>query len=282
MGARMLKRWILLPLKDINPIQERLDIVSHFVSSSEEIDFLEDSLHKLGDLERMISRLTALKISPREMVQLKFSMKAILPVKEYCCGSSSEKLKKLGEHLATCNEAIEELERSLNESAPAIIGKGETILTGISKELDELRSISNKGKDYLIEMQQRESEKTGISSLKVAFNNVFGYYIEVRNTHKDKVPEEWIRKQTLTSAERYITEELKEYEAKILGAEQKILELENQLYTDLLYSISNFIHPIQHNAQLIGKLDCLLSFAKVAIANNPAFQLAEHCAEWDG
>jgi DNA mismatch repair protein MutS len=148
--------------------------------------------------------------------------------------------------------------------------------------LDELRSISNKGKDYLIEMQQRESEKTGISSLKVAFNNVFGYYIEVRNTHKDKVPEEWIRKQTLTSAERYITEELKEYEAKILGAEQKILELENQLYTDLLYSISNFIHPIQHNAQLIGKLDYLLWQPWQKTANNPAFQLAEHCAEWDG
>lgn len=268
MGARMLKRWMLLPLKDIAPIQERLNIVNHFVNSSEEIHQLEDCLKKIGDLERMVSRLAALKITPREMVQLKFSIKAIHPVKDYCCETSSEKLKKLGEYLSTCNEAIQELESSLNESAPAIIGKGETILPGISKELDELRSISNKGKDYLIEMQQRESEKTGISSLKIAFNNVFGYYIEVRNTHKDKVPEEWIRKQTLTSAERYITEELKEYEEKILGAEHKILELENQLYSQLLYSISNYIQPIQHNAQLIGKLDCLLSFAKVAIANN--------------
>ncbi len=268
MGARMLKRWMLLPLKDINPIQERHEIVTHFLNSIDELDDLEGNLQKIGDLERMVSRLAALKISPREMVQLKFSLKAIQPLKVYCEGSSSEKLKKLGGHLNECVEAIEELEKSLNDTAPAVIGKGETILAGISTELDELRSISSSGKDYLMDLQQRESELSGIPSLKVAFNNVFGYYLEVRNTHKDKVPEDWIRKQTLTSAERYITEELKEYESKILGAEQKILELENQLYTQLLYSISNYIQPIQHNAQLIGKLDCLLSFAKVAKSNN--------------
>ena len=268
MGARMLKRWMLLPLKDINPIQERHEIVTHFLNSIDELDDLEGNLQKIGDLERMVSRLAALKISPREMVQLKFSLKAIQPLKVYCEGSSSEKLKKLGGHLNECVEAIEELEKSLNDTAPAVIGKGETILAGVSAELDELREISSKGKDYLMELQQRESELTGIPSLKVAFNNVFGYYLEVRNTHKDKVPEDWIRKQTLTSAERYITEELKEYESKILGAEQKILELESQIYTQLLYSISNYIQPIQHNAQLIGKLDCLLSFARVAKSNN--------------
>ncbi len=268
MGARMLKRWMLLPLKDINPIQERHEIVAHFLNSIDEFDALEGDLKKIGDLERMVSRLATLKISPREMVQLKFSLKAIQPLKEYCEGSTSEKLKKLGGHLNECSEAIQELEISLNDSAPAVIGKGDTIHAGLSAELDELRLISSKGKDYLMDLQQRESEITGIPSLKVAFNNVFGYYLEVRNTHKDKVPESWIRKQTLTSAERYITEELKEYESKILGAEQKILELENKLYTQLLFSISNYIQPIQHNAQLIGKLDCLLSFAKVAKSNN--------------
>lgn len=268
MGARMLKRWMLLPLKDIEPIQERHEIVGHFLSQIDELDSLEVNLKKIGDLERMVSRLAALKISPRELVQLKYSLKAIQPLKSYCEASSTEKLKKLGQHLNECEKAIDELERSLNDSAPAVIGKGETILEGLSAELDELRSISSKGKEYLMDLQQRESELTGIPSLKVAFNNVFGYYLEVRNTHKDKVPEDWIRKQTLTSAERYITEELKEYESKILGAEQKILELENQLFTKLMYSISNYIQPIQHNAQLIGKLDCLLSFAKVAHSNN--------------
>ena len=268
MGARMLKRWMLLPLKDIEPIQERHEIVGHFLSQIDELDSLEVNLKKIGDLERMVSRLAALKISPRELVQLKYSLKAIQPLKAYCEASSTEKLKKLGQHLNECEKAIDELERSLNDSAPAVIGKGETILEGLSAELDELRSISSKGKEYLMDLQQRESELTGIPSLKVAFNNVFGYYLEVRNTHKDKVPEDWIRKQTLTSAERYITEELKEYESKILGAEQKILELENQLFTKLMYSISNYIQPIQHNAQLIGKLDCLLSFAKVAHSNN--------------
>ena len=268
MGARMLKRWMLLPLKDIEPIQERHEIVGHFLSQIDELDSLEVNLKKIGDLERMVSRLAALKISPRELVQLKYSLKAIQPLKAYCEASSTEKLKNLGQHLNECEKAIDELERSLNDSAPAVIGKGETILEGLSAELDELRSISSKGKEYLMDLQQRESELTGIPSLKVAFNNVFGYYLEVRNTHKDKVPEDWIRKQTLTSAERYITEELKEYESKILGAEQKILELENQLFTKLMYSISNYIQPIQHNAQLIGKLDCLLSFAKVAHSNN--------------
>ena len=268
MGARMLKRWLLLPLKEKEPIEQRLNVVNHFLDNYSSVDEVGTMLSKIGDLERMVSRLAALKISPRELSQLHFSLKAIQPVKHYCKQADSAQLNTISQHINDCKQAIEELSITLHESAPAVVGKGETILPGVSNELDELRSISKQGKGFLIEMQAREIEKTGIPSLKIAYNNVFGYYIEVRNTHKDKVPQDWIRKQTLTSAERYITEELKEYEHKILGAEQKILEIEHQLFNELVFSISNSIQQIQQNAQLVGKLDCLLSFAKIAVANN--------------
>ena len=268
MGARMLKRWLLLPLKEKEPIQQRLNVVNHFLDNYSSVDEVGTMLSKIGDLERMVSRLAALKISPRELSQLYFSLKAIQPVKHYCKQADSAQLNTISQHINDCKQAIEELSITLHESAPAVVGKGETILPGVSNELDELRSISKQGKGFLIEMQAREIEKTGIPSLKIAYNNVFGYYIEVRNTHKDKVPQDWVRKQTLTSAERYITEELKEYEHKILGAEQKILEIEHQLFNELVFSISNSIQQIQQNAQLVGKLDCLLSFAKIAVANN--------------
>ena len=268
MGARMLKRWLLLPLKEKDSIEQRLNVVNHFVDNYSSVDEVGTMLSKIGDLERMVSRLAALKISPRELSQLYFSLKAIQPVKHYCKQADSAQLNTISQHINDCKQAIEELSITLHESAPAVVGKGETILPGVSNELDELRSISKQGKGFLIEMQAREIEKTGIPSLKIAYNNVFGYYIEVRNTHKDKVPQDWIRKQTLTSAERYITEELKEYEHKILGAEQKILEIEHQLFNELVFSISNSIQQIQQNAQLVGKLDCLLSFAKIAVANN--------------
>ena len=268
MGARMLKRWMLLPLKEKDPIEQRLNVVNYFFENRDDSTDLVPLLAKIGDLERMVSRLSALKISPRELSQLRFSLQAIQPIKEYCLATNCKQLRLLGEHINDCKDAIEELASTLFEAAPAVIGKGETIMPGVSEELDELRTISKQGKGYLIEMQKREAEKTGISSLKIAYNNVFGYYIEVRNTHKDKVPQEWIRKQTLTAAERYITEELKEYESKILGAEQKILEIEISLFNALIISVSNSIHFIQQNAQLIGKIDCLLSFAKVALANN--------------
>jgi DNA mismatch repair protein MutS len=268
MGARMLKRWLLLPLKEKRPIDQRLEVVKYFFENRDDSSDLVPLLGKIGDLERMVSRLSALKITPRELSQLRFSLQAIQPIKTYCKNSNSQQLKIIGDHFNDCKAAVEELAATLYENAPAVIGKGETIMPGVSSELDELRAISKQGKGFLIEMQKREAEKTGIPSLKIAYNNVFGYYIEVRNTHKDKVPKEWIRKQTLTAAERYITEELKEYETKILGAEQKILEIEISLYNALIVSVSNSINLIQQNAQLIGKIDCLLSFAKVALTNN--------------
>ncbi len=268
MGARMLKRWMLLPLKEKRPIDQRLEVVKYFFDNRDDSSDLIPLLSKIGDLERMVSRLSALKITPRELSQLRFSLQSIQPIKTYCKNSNSQQLKIIGDHINDCKAAVEELAATLYENAPAVIGKGETIMPGVSSELDELRAISKKGKGFLIEMQKREAEKTGIPSLKIAYNNVFGYYIEVRNTHKDKVPQEWIRKQTLTAAERYITEELKEYETKILGAEQKILEIEISLYNALIVSVSNSINLIQQNAQLIGKIDCLLSFAKVALTNN--------------
>ena len=268
MGARMLKRWLLLPLKDKDAINQRLNVVNHFVEHYSAVGELSKMLSQIGDLERMVSRLAALKITPRELSQLHFSLKSIHPIKLYCKDSNSPHLEELSKLIDDCELAINELSSTLNDSAPAVIGKGDTILPNVSDELDELRAISKEGKNFLIDMQNREIENTGIPSLKIAYNNVFGYYIEVRNTHKDKVPEDWIRKQTLTAAERYITEELKEYESKILGAEQKILELEHKLFNELVFSISNYIQKIQQNAQIIGKLDCLLSFAKVSVLNN--------------
>lgn len=268
MGARMMRKWTILPLIDIEKINHRLDIVNHFYDSSQDIYELQLNLKKIGDLERMLSRLSTLKISPRELAQLNFTLQAIIPVKKYCENSSCEELQKISTHINLCTDATKELTRVLNSQAPSIIGKGDTINYNVCDELDELKNISRQSKEYLLAIQKREIENTGISSLKIAFNNVFGYYIEVRNTHKDKVPEDWIRKQTLTNAERYITEELKELESKILGAQQKILDLEIKLFNALVIEISNYIIPIQINAQIIAKIDCLLSFASTAINNN--------------
>jgi len=268
MGARMLKRWIALPMKDIQPIEERLDVVEYFFKNHEIKDYISSQIKVVGDLERLISKVAAMRINPREIVQLSRSLDAIIPVKDHCLQSDNINLKKLGEQLHDCQFIREKIKKEISTDPPNLINKGNVIAAGVSVELDDLRNIQNSGKDYLIEMQQREIERTGIPSLKITFNNVFGYYIEVRNTHKDKVPTDWIRKQTLVSAERYITSELKEYESKILGAEEKIQELENRIYNDLVMSLADYIMPVQLNASVIARLDCLLSFATIALANN--------------
>lgn len=268
MGGRILKRWISLPLKDIQPVNERLDIVQHLAEKSV---FREDTailLRQIGDLERLISKVAVNRINPREMVQLMRALKAIDPLKDLCCNSGCQPLVTIGEQLNPCRLLAERIEHELNSDPPVQINRGNIISSGVSAELDELRSILYNGKDYLAELQKRESQRTGISSLKVSYNNVFGYYIEVRNTHKEKVPPEWIRKQTLVNAERYITEELKEYESKILGAEEKIFDLETRLFNDLVLAAAEYIPQVQLNASLIGKLDCLHSFAVVSLENN--------------
>ncbi len=268
MGGRLLKRWISLPLKDIQPVNERLDIVQYFVENNEFRENLAVHLHQVGDLERLISKVAVSRINPREVVQLKRALKAIEPIRELCNGSGCQPLMELAEQLNPCKSIADKIEREINNDPPIQMHRGNTISKGVSEELDQLRTILYSGKDYLTELQKRESERTGITSLKVSFNNVFGYYIEVRNTHKDKVPPEWIRKQTLVGAERYITEELKEYESKILGAEDKIITLETKLFTDLVLAILEFITPIQLNSSLIAKLDCLRSFAVLSVENN--------------
>jgi DNA mismatch repair protein MutS len=265
MGGRLLKRWIALPLKGIAPINERLDIVERYMKVPDFREGVEDCLKQIGDLERVISKVAVGRVLPRELVQLKFALYAIQPLKELCSGSGEKALEKIGEQLNPCQLISSRIEKEILPEPAAHVSKGNVIAPGLSKELDELRDIHNSGKDYLLDLQRRESERTGISSLKVAYNNVFGYYIEVRNTHKDKVPPDWIRKQTLVSAERYITEELKEYEKKILGAEEKILQLESKLYNTLVESLIDYISPIQLNASLIARLDCLLSFAKCSL-----------------
>lgn len=270
MGSRLLKRWIALPLKDVARINSRLDVVKYFHGKEEEAFGLEDEIRQIGDLERIISKVAVARVNPREVVQLKNALLAIEPIKNFCMASGNEGLLKIGEQLNPCLSIREKIEKQIQQDPPNMVSKGGVIAEGVSKELDELRKIAYSGKDYLVQMQVRESERTGIPSLKIAFNNVFGYYIEVRNTHKDKVPEEWIRKQTLVSAERYITQELKEYEEKILGAEEKILALETQLYNDLVLSIADYISSIQLNAAMIGRLDCLISFARLARENNYA------------
>lgn len=270
MGSRLLKRWIALPLKDVARINSRLDVVKYFHGKEEEAFGLEDEIRQIGDLERIISKVAVARVNPREVVQLKNALLAIEPIKNFCMASGNEGLLKIGEQLNPCLSIREKIEKQIQQDPPNMVSKGGVIAEGVSKELDELRKIAYSGKDYLVQMQVRESERTGIPSLKIAFNNVFGYYIEVRNTHKDKVPEEWIRKQTLVNAERYITQELKEYEEKILGAEEKILALETQLYNDLVLSIADYISSIQLNAAMIGRLDCLLSFARLARENNYA------------
>jgi DNA mismatch repair protein MutS len=268
MGGRLLKRWISLPLKDIQPVSERHDIVQYLFENSVARDEISGLIRQVGDLERLLSKVAVSRINPREVVQLKRALFAIEPLQEICSRSNCLPLVQLAEQLNPCKILAEKIDKELNNDPPVQINKGNAIASGISEELDDLRRILYSGKDYLQELQIRESERTGISSLKVSFNNVFGYYIEVRNTHKDKVPPEWIRKQTLVSAERYITEELKEYETKILGAEEKIINLETKLFNDLVLSILEYIPPIQLNSSLIARLDCLQSFAVISAENN--------------
>jgi DNA mismatch repair protein MutS len=268
MGGRLLKRWLALPLKNIEQIKQRHEIVKYLIDNDDFFEISTYQIKQISDIERLISKVAAGKISPKEVVHLKDSLTAILPIKSAAEASKNSFLQNIGKQLDDCNELIEKINITLNENAPVNINKGNAIAQGVSSELDELRAISTSGKEYLDGMLQRETERTGISSLKIAFNNVFGYYIEVRNTHKDKVPEEWIRKQTLVNAERYITEELKEYETKILGAEEKISKLEQELFTGLIQFLLKFIKPVQKNAQLIAQLDCLCSFAKTAKDNN--------------
>jgi len=267
MGSRMLRRWVLFPLKDVKPIQERQDVVDHFFRHPGTKEMLEMQIEQIGDLERIISKVAVGRVSPREVVQLKVALRALEPIKQACTDSDEPSLARIGEQLNPCQTISERIAKEINNDPPALLNKGGVIARGVDPELDDLRAIAYSGKDYLLQVQQRESERTGIPSLKIAFNNVFGYYIEVRNTHKDKVPPEWIRKQTLVNAERYITEELKEYEEKILGAEEKIFALESRLFNDLVLCLAEYIPPIQVNANLIGRLDCLLSFAKAAQFN---------------
>ena len=267
MGARLLKRWVVFPLKNEKPINDRLDVVEYFFREPDFKDFIEEKLHLIGDLERIVSKAAVGRISPREVVQLKVALQAIEPIKNACLNADNDSLRRLGEQLNLCESIRDRIAREIKNDPPLMVNKGGVIADGIHAELDELRKIAYSGKDYLLQMQQRESERTEIPSLKIAYNNVFGYYIEVRNTHKDKVPAEWIRKQTLVNAERYITQELKEYEEKILGAEDKILTLETKLYNDLVLALSDYIPAIQINATQIARLDCLLAFANVAREN---------------
>ena len=268
MGGRLLKRWLALPLKNIDAVKKRHELVKFFIDSDDFSQIVTYQLKQISDLERLISKVATGKASPREIVLLKDSLKAILPIKESAEKSANKTVKELGNQLHTCTALIAKISETLFENAPVSIHKGNAIATGVHEELDSLRAISSIGKQYLDDMLARETERTGISSLKISFNNVFGYYIEVRNTHKDKVPEEWIRKQTLVSAERYITEELKEYETKILGAEEKIQKLEQEIFSKLLQQIIQFVPIVQENAQIIAKIDCLLSFSVLAIDNN--------------
>ena len=268
MGARLLKRWLVFPLKDVQPINERLNVVEYFFRQPDFKELIEEQLHVIGDLERIISKVAVGRVSPREVVALKVALQAIEPIKAACMDADNASLNHIGEQLNICQSIRDRIDREIDNDPPLLINKGGVIKSGVSAELDELRRIAYSGKDYLLQIQQRESELTEIPSLKIGYNNVFGYYIEVRNTHKDKVPAEWIRKQTLANAERYITQELKEYEEKILGAEDKILVLETQLYAELVQSLSEFIPAIQINANQIARLDCLLSFATAARENN--------------
>ena len=268
MGARLLKRWMVFPLKDEKPINDRLNVVEYFFRKPDFRELIEDELHRIGDLERIISKVAVGRVSPREVVQLKVALQAIEPIKEACQQADNPSLNRIGEQLNLCISIRDRIEKEINNDPPLLINKGGVIKDGVDTELDELRQIAYSGKDYLLKIQQRESELTGIPSLKIAYNSVFGYYIEVRNVHKAKVPQEWIRKQTLVNAERYITQELKEYEEKILGAEDKILVLETRLYTELVQALSEFIPAIQINANQIARIDCLLSFANVAKENN--------------
>ena len=268
MGARLMRRWMVFPLKDVRPVNDRLDVVEYFFRQPGFKDLIEEQLHRVGDLERILSKVAVGRANPREMVALKVALQAVEPVKQACTEADNASLNRIGEQLNICRSIRDRIEKEINNDPPLLVNKGGVIKQGVSAELDELRGIAYSGKDYLLQIQQRESEQTGIPSLKIGYNNVFGYYIEVRNTHKDKVPPEWVRKQTLANAERYITQELKEYEEKILGAEDKILVLEAQLYAELVQAVGEFIPAIQLNANQLARLDCLLSFATVARENN--------------
>ena len=262
-----MRRWIVFPLKNEKSIDERLEVVEYFFREPEFRNFIQDKLHEIGDLERIISKAAVGRISPREVVQLKIALQAIESMKNACLHTDNESLRRMGENLNLCMTVREKIAKELVDYPPVMLNKSDVIANGVDAELDELRRISRSGKDYLLQIQQRESERTGIPSLKVAYNNVFGYYIEVRNAHKEKVPQEWIRKQTLVNAERYITQELKAYEEKILGAEEKIQSLEYKIYNDLVLSLGEFIPAIQIDAAQVARLDCLLAFANVAEAN---------------
>ena len=264
MGSRMLKRWLAFPLKDRQPIEERLSVLEKFMQDMSLSELLQTHIKEIGDLERLISKVATGRIKPREVVQLKRALIAIEPIKESCQNSRNKALQTIAEQLSLCAIIRDKISNEIKEEPPVTLAKGGVIAAGVSPELDELRNITQSSQEHLQQILERETERTGIPSLKIAFNNVFGYYLEVRNTHKDKVPEEWIRKQTLVNAERYITEELKELEAKILGAEEKITALESRLFNDLVLALMEFIQPVQRNAQLVAKLDCLFSFATVS------------------
>jgi DNA mismatch repair protein MutS len=268
MGGRLLKRWMVFPLKDIKAIKERQHVVTYFLNNPDKTELMENLLSRIGDMERIVSKVSVGRVTPREVVQLKFALRAIAPIKTICEESGNDSLINLGEKLNPCFDVCDRIEKTIKPDSPVLVSKGGVIAAGVSEELDELRKLAYSGKDYLLKLQQCEVERTGITSLKIAFNNIFGYYIEVRNAHKDKVPADWIRKQTLVNAERYITEELKEYEEKILGAEEKILALEQRLYNELISAISEFISPIQSNANRVGHIDCFLSFARCAKMNH--------------
>ena len=268
MGGRLLRRWLVFPLKDEKPINERLDIVEYYYREPDFRQCIDDQLHRMGDLERIISKVAVGRVSPREVVQLKLALQAIQPIKTACLYANNDVLKRVGEQLNLCESIRDRIEREIQNDPPQLVAKGGVIRNGVNEELDELRHIAYSGKDYLLQIQEREAQETGISSLKVGYNNVFGYYLEVRNAYKDKVPQEWVRKQTLAQAERYITQELKEYEEKILGAEDKILSLEAQLFNDLVLALQEFIPQIQINANVLAHLDCLLSAAKTAEENH--------------
>lgn len=268
MGGRLMKRWLVLPLKDEKPINERLDVVD-YLTKNEEIAFeLGQRLREIGDLERLISKVAVAKVNPKEVMHLRRTLLQIEPIRQLLGTNSIAALKRMTDQLNGCDALIQLIEKTLTDEPAGQIGKGPVIRSGCHEELDDLRGISNNGKDFLEQLQEREAQRTGIPSLKISFNNVFGYYIEVRNTHKDKVPEDWIRKQTLVNAERYITEELKEYESKILGAEEKILAIETRLFQDLVYAMADYIHPIQFNASIIARIDCLFSFSQASMENN--------------
>lgn len=268
MGSRLMRRWIMLPLKEIAAIEDRLQVVDYLVRERDFSDRLMMHIRGIGDMERLISKVAVGRINPRELLQLKRSLSEVEAIKNLCSTIKNDALVHLGDQLNSCNSIRERIDREINEDAPVKVDKGNVIASGVNAELDELRGLATSGKDYLAQLQQRESERTGITSLKIGFNNVYGYYLEVTNAHKDKVPAEWNRRQTLTNAERYITPELKQYEDKILGAEDRIAQLEGQLYEQLLSVLTSFVHPIQYSAQLIAKLDCLQSFAEVALANH--------------